>query len=266
MDTLNDISPYWLGDPTVADDALALVAGMTLGEGEADRGLVYTLPSCPIPVVTPTGAGSERTRLAGLFTLPYPYLPATIWMRRPGEPMGAYQMRLVVALDALRLIQRGGDGHVWFTPLEDAPKDEAQVLEYANRFDGVGESAGFDRMRDMVRGRAREAWPHGYPVADHLILGRRLAQVGMLGSVVLAAQRAVAYGREGDELAAHAVLMLKRMRAQYGPLFDPEGMDPAQVAKWVLEHADDALAMLRELADLGLESPDTVKAAEGVLK
>ena len=73
MDTLTDISPYRLTDPTQAQAALTEIAGLC-GVGEDDPHL-HMLPSSPLPVIEPGIMVPERPRTLGLLHLPHPYLP-----------------------------------------------------------------------------------------------------------------------------------------------------------------------------------------------
>ena len=88
MQTLNDISPYWLCDPTMADARLEALNQAVYGRADMDASLSHADPWSPIPVVTDAGLGGEHTRLATLFQLPFPYMPADRPHGRP-HPTGA---------------------------------------------------------------------------------------------------------------------------------------------------------------------------------
>lgn len=262
MDVVNDVSPYWLADPLTADANARQVHDLCLGDGEP---MPFTLPCCPIPAFTPDMAGGEHARRMGLFTLPYPYLPDVIWMRRPGENLGVYQLRLALALDLLGLIDEDGTGMIRFAILDGMPASDEECRKFADEFDRLDDDGAFHRVRMLVESRMRDVWPDGYDFRESYGFANELAVLSMRGSVVLAAHTALMLGREGDGERAHAVDMLKRMRETYGQLFNPTGMDPASVESWMRGHASDATGMLEQLVDAGLEDPRTLDAARRLL-
>lgn len=261
MRTLTDISPYRLGDPTLADANGREVGGM-LGLKSRPAWL-HILPCTPIPVFEPAAAYPEATRTVGLFHLPFAYLPEEVWMRRPAERYGAYAMRLIVAMDALGLLA-AGDGEVWFAPIPGAPDDPGAAGEYAASMDGEGGGSGFDVTAEEIQGRADDLWTGGYPIEEQLVFSRQLAYLSMRGSAVLAAQRAIALADGDDpEARAHSVEILRAARGAYGDLFAPD-MTPDGVRKWTIDNKGTAFDLLDQLAGVGLESQATADAAREV--
>ena len=84
------------------------------------------------------------------------------------------------------------------------------------------------------------------------------------GSLVLSAQTAIALGSEPDGGQA-AVAVLKEVSRAYGPLFDPKGNGPKDVAAWVLDHRQWAVDMADLLVRAGLEDKGLKDTVERIL-
>lgn len=264
MDTLFDVSPYWLSDPTVADANLLVLCRGLFGVDSVDPAVAFTLPCCQVPVVMPAGAAPERARGDALWSLPFPYLPADVWMRRPGEHAGAYQMRLLVALDALGFLESDEDG-VWFKDLEWAPKDERTAASYRLAFDGVSDDPAFTEACEHVKGLAAGVWSDGYPYGEQAGFARALAALSLDGSAVLAAQRALALASNGGDDMKHAMEILKRAKTVYGDGFASE-LTPDGVRTWLRGNVQRAIRMVDELARAGLEAEGMPAAFRQVLE
>lgn len=263
---LADISPYWLGDPLVADALGEHTAAMTVGGAPGrDPALVAALPGTPIPVPAPEAYGSERARSAACFDLPFPYLPADVWMRRPAEPLGVWQYRVVHALDLTGLLARGRDDMPVPAPVEGAPNgDTAKAERFRSAWDGGPADPDLNAITDRTAKAVAAVWPDGYPVGEEISLAVDLMRLSLSGSAVIAAQRALAFGERDAEDRAYAVRMLARMKEVYGPLFDPKSMEPAAVADWVKANGERAVDLVTQLADTGLEAADTADRAREV--
>lgn len=264
MDTILDNSPYRCGDPTLARTNLEQLAHACWGEEtRPDPALVACLPCTPIPVITPAGAANDRQRGGILFTTPFPYLPAEIWMRRPGEHAGGYQMRLLLALDALDLYATDDDG-IWYADNLALPDSADAIRSIAAAFDGLARNDAFDAIRDDYARRAAGAWPDGYPADGEIANSRQLAALCMRGSAVLAGQRALALAAEPDaDARRHSIEILKAAKTEYGPLF-ADDMTPDGIRTWVNSNRTAAFDMLDQLAAAGLEAKATADAAREV--
>jgi hypothetical protein len=265
MDILFDISPYWAGDVLASDAAAKDLASVSIGDGPIDGSALSSLPCSPLAVLTPLAAAPERPeRRYGILLTPFPYLPDEVWMRRPGEGLPGYHMRILIALDALGLIEADERDMPRLAAIDGAPEDTASAQAMLAAFDRRGDDGRFDAIRERIAQSARAAWPEGYPADAEMVNGQLIASLSMTGSAVVAAQRAVALGAVGPEGAAQAVALLKRIQESYGPLFDPEAMDPPHIAQWVIANKGRAIDMLSQLADAGFESQSTVDAARQV--
>lgn len=250
--------PYWCADPRIparTADAIRRVLHDPRDAEDAER-TVYAMPCSPLPVASPDAYGQERRRLLGCMLLPFPWLPADMWMRRPGEPLAAWQTRLLIGMDVLGLIGADGNGDAEYRPVDGVGDDPETVTGIITAFDGDGESPLFDEIRGRMLDRAKQAWPDGYPLAMLMDTSRTLAVLSMIASPVLAAHNAVQYAADGH--AAEAVELLKATRDAYGPLFDPESMTPDGVRAW----RDANLGHVRRLADMlvntGLETRENM--------
>ena len=118
--------------------------------------------------------------------------------------------------------------------------------------------------RDRVREAVGRVWPDGYPLDDMLADSRVIHLHCVRGSLVLSAQTAIALGSEPDGGQA-AVAVLKEISRAYGPLFDPKGNGPKDVAAWVLEHRRWAVDMADLLVRAGLENKGLKDTVERIL-
>lgn len=263
MQILNDISPYWLCDPTMADARLKELNQAVYGRADMDASLSHADPWSPIPVITDAGLGGEHTRLATLFQLPFPYMPADIACRGLGEPLSDYRMRITLAADLMGLLAADETGTPMFAAVDGAPNTLDEASEYAAAFDGHGESAGLEAMRADMRDRAARVWPDGYPRDEMETLTRQLTVLSARGSAVLSAHHALALHRSGA--GDRATGILKRMTEVYAGLFTPDRMTPDGVAAWMSAHVADATGLMDTLERLGLAAEGTAGVVEGVL-
>lgn len=259
-------SPYWCADPRIPDraaDAIRRILHDPQDTADAKR-TVHAMPCSPLPVASPDAYGQERRRLLSCMLLPFPWLPADMWMRRPGEPLAAWQTRLLIGMDVLGLIGADGNGDAEYKPVDGIPDDSDTVSTTIAAFDGDGESPLFDAIRDRMLDRAKQAWPDGYPLAMLMDTSRTLAALSMIASPVLAAHNAVQYAADGH--ADEAVELLKATRDAYGPLFDPESMTPDGVRAW----RDANLGRVDRLADMltgtGLETRENMDTVMEALR
>lgn len=266
MSYIGNPSPYWCADPRIPDraaDAIRRILHDPQDTADAKR-TVHAMPCSPLPVACPDAYGQERRRLLSCMLLPFPWLPADMWMRRPGEPRAAWQTRLLVGMDVLGLIGTDGNGDAEYRPVDGIPDDSDTVSATIAAFDGDGESPLFDAIRDRMLDRAKQAWPDGYPLAMLMDTSRTLAALSMIASPVLAAHNAVQYAANGH--AAEAVELLKATRDAYGPLFDPESMTPDGVRAW----RDANLNKVERLADMltgtGLETRENMDTVMEALR
>ena len=262
MDTLTDISPYRLTDPTQAQAALTEIAGLC-GVGEDDPHL-HMLPSSPLPVIEPGIMVPERPRTLGLLHLPHPYLPDEVRIRRPRERYGSYLTRINLALDELGLLEVA-DGHIRFAAIPGAPDTMEAGRAMLAALDGDADCDAWNTIRADIDRRAREAWPDGYPLPARLEQSARITAITMRGCAVLAAHHALALLDAGGDAALHAPDTVAASVTLYGPLYCPDPT-PATLPAWVADHAGDAIGMMRSLNEAGLEPAGTVEAVEAMLR
>lgn len=261
METIAPLSPFWTGDPATDLDETRLLAKAVGGADPADPWLVYTTGAGRIPVVTPTALDPERPVTTAVWRTPWPYLPAEIWLRRPGEYAATYQCRMTISLAAMGLIAADGEHAPWTADMGETDETTAAEL-LAGRL-GTAQSKAWEERRDRIARLAAQTWPDGYPLDDLLAACTEMSAVTRAGSAVMSAHAALADQANGDP--KHAVATLQATKRLYPDLFDPQGMDPRSVAVWVREHADQAAGMFDWLASAGLADPADVKTAREVL-
>lgn len=251
MSYIGNPSPYWCADPRMPDRAAGEIRDL-IGNTPDEPPHVHAMPCSPMPVACPCAYGQERHRKLGCMLLPFPWLPADMWMRRPGEPLAGWQTRVLIGMDALGLIDSTEQGRIVYTPMEGIPDDPDVVSAMLASFDGDGTSREADAIRDRMLDKAKQAWPDGYPLAMLMDTSRTIAALGMIASPVLAAHNAVQYAADGQ--AGEAVELLKATRDAYGPaLFDPESMTPDGVRAWRDRNLSKVERLLDALVGAGLE-------------
>lgn len=262
MDILTNLSPYWCADPTTGPANLTALGQAIWETPTPDAALIMTLPCCQIPVISPAGAAPDRRRTGVLWQLPFPYLPADIWMRRPREHAASYQMRLLVAMDALGLISVDERGP-WYANPPYAPDSEARAASYRLAFDGARPDPDFDRACEEVQSRASKVWPDGYPADNEIAFSRTLALVALRGSAVLTAQLALAVAGEpgGGEQAKE---ILSEAHRVYGNMFSPS-LDRPAVEQWYRDNKNVALDMIDQMVGAGIEPQESADAFRQVL-
>lgn len=264
MRILTEDSPYRLADPTVAGTNLTTLSRMAWDTDTPDPAWAGGLPCCQTPAITPAGYAADRPRGLGLFRLPFPYLPDIMWMRRPGETIGVYQMRILLTLDLLDLIAVDGQG-VWYAAPDGLPDTDDGLQPIVDAFDGLADREPLDTIRRPIRERAGHVWPDGYPVGDMMSDARTLTVLCMRGSAVLTGNAILQAGVDPDEgLRRHAIDMIRAGQAMYGPLFCPDP-SPDGLRRWVGDNSGLAVGMVRGLADAGLEPAGSVDMVGEVL-
>ena len=262
MDVMNNISPYWCADPTLADARLAQASKSLLDTDRADPAVIVGGPDALLPLPTPAAYGAERRRLTSLFQLPFPYLPEEIFRRGVRESVGDWRVRMTITLDMLGGLGFDDDGTPRYGTLDGLPESD-ELAAAAVGFDG-GDPTVYDRTCDRLRETIGRVWPDGYPLEDLKADAHVIHAHCLRGSLVLSAQTAIAVGSMQDG-GRRAVAILTRLREEYGPLFDPAGTGPKDVAKWTMEHRSWALDMASMLEDAGLEPKGVRDAMDGVL-
>ncbi|WP_148140038.1 hypothetical protein [Bombiscardovia coagulans] len=264
MDILTDnISPYWLADPLIAQANRKTVTRMVYGNQQVPLSYITGLPSCPLPVLTVEGATPEHNMFNGLYALPFIYLPEEIWLRRPGELLAVYHMRIIIALDMLNLLTVE-DG-LWFTPIPEAPNTPEQVNRFTRCYTRQHTSNEFNTIRNRIAEQMTQTWPEGYSFEQEWQFADSLADLSMRGSAVLMAQRALALSMEGGQTAEYAVSLLREAQACYGAYFNPTSMDPHSVREWMTAHRDDAYNLFDQLVTVGLERQEVANTVREVL-
>ena len=259
---MNNVSPYWCADPRLSAARLSQATESLLGVSEADPAVIAGGPEALLPLPTPIAYGAERQRLAALFQLPLPYLPEDMLRRGLHETVGDWRVRMTIALDMLGAIGFDDDGMPRYGTMDGLP-EAADLVAAARGFDG-GDPTVYDEACDRVREAVGRVWPDGYPLADMLADSRVIHLHCVRGSLVLSAQTAIALGSEPDGGQA-AVTVLKEVSRAYGPLFDPKGNGPKDVAAWVLEHRRWAVDMADLLVRAGLENKGLKDTVERIL-
>lgn len=262
METIAPLSPFWTGDPATDLEETRVLARAVGGADPADPWLIYTTGAGRIPVVTPTALDPERPATIAVWRTPWPYLPADIWMRRPGEYAASYQCRMTLTLAAMGLIEADGQHAPWTADMGEADEAAAQSLT-AGRF-GTAQSEEWETRRDRIAQLAAQTWPDGYPIDDLLAACIEMSAVVRAGSAVMSAHAALTDQANGDP--KRAVATLQAAKRLYPDLFDPQGMDPRSVAIWVREHADRATGMFEWLASAGLAGQEDAAAVKEVLQ
>lgn len=260
---MNNISPYWCADPTFAADRLAQASKLLLDVDRTDPAVIAGGPDTTLPLPTPIAYGPERARLTSLFQLPLPYLPEEIFQRGVRESVGDWRVRVTITLDMLGAIGFDEDGTPHYGHIEGLPETNEELSAAAVGFDG-GDAAVYTRACDLIRERVDRIWADGYPLDDLRRDAHVIHAYCWRGSLVLGAQTAIAVASTQDG-GRKAVGILTRLGRDYGPLFDPEGSGPKDVAKWVVEHRMWALDMASMLEDAGLHEPGLRDAMGGVL-
>lgn len=255
MSYIGNPSPYWCTDPRIPNQTAGMIRDM-IGNTPDEPKHVHAMPCSPLPVASPWAYGQERRRLLSCMLLPFPWLPADMWLRRPGEPLAAWQTRLLIGMDVLDLIGTDNNGDAEYKPVDGIPDDSETVSAMIAAFDGDGSSILFDEIRDNMLEKAKQAWPDGYPLAMLMDTSREIAIRSMIASPVMCAHNAVTLASDGH--AGEAVELIKATGKTYGALFDPENMTPDGVSAWVKANTGrvDALATL--LVDAGLESRENM--------
>lgn len=244
---LTDNSPYRLTDVTISRTRLAELQAAAFDTPQNVQAC-FTLPSSPLPILTPDAVGGEMPRRLTLATLPFIYLPASIWLRQPAEPLGAYQMRLLVALDMMNLLDRS-DTSIRFKPVEHAPDDEQSARELFNRLDAGGMSPLYRVESDRMGLIISRVWPDGYPLEDMLQVGRWLMGASMQVSVTLTVLDAI-------QLGENAPKRLELVRREYGGLFAVDKPTPQSVRAWLKNSQQSTLSFAQGMADMGVEADD----------
>lgn len=253
MRILDITSPYWLDDPRVADGRARSLAELACPGRDASAILAAPCSCMPVPSARALGADSKR--LLGAFLLPFPYMPREVAARYMGETDASWQLRVVSAAEAMGLVGANDNGVPEWARLEGAPNSPEQAQGCADRFDGTIESDPvFDALAASLAGRASQAWPDGYPVADEVYIWQNLAPICLAGSAALSAHRALAAATVDP---AGSVDLLKAMRQSFGPYFAPEQMTPVGVSSWFDAHVGDVAVMMDTLVSLGLESEES---------
>lgn len=261
MDTLPDYSPYRLADPTVSRLNRTTIE-QTLGVNEHTLWL-HSIPCMPLPVIEPMAAYMETPRTVGLFLLPFVYLPDEIWVRYPHESYGAYMMRIMIALDALGLLQVDEQG-VWFQPVEHAPQTVEQAASFAAAHDHTQSNSTYDQIRTNIQTIADQLWPGGYPLDEQLEFSTQLVNLSMQASPILAAQRALALLTADDpKVKQHSLDVIKTAREDYGSLFT-EATTPNDVHEWMNTHKNIAINMIEQLITIGLEPESSRQTIQGL--
>lgn len=254
MDIIIDYSPYWNGDPLAAAGNRDTIMDAVYGH-DVDPALCLNPPFRQIPVITPAGAAPELDRSATLMATPWPYLPDTIWMRRGGEHAYAYHTRLMIALDALDLLQSDADG-AWFTIPDTIPVDDPERLDHLlDAFDGNTSDPLFDQTRHALADRARRIWPNGYPMGEQRDLSLTIARLTLSGSIALTVARLIALDGTGYDRTP----LFDEAKTQYGTLM-PNQLDADTLHTWFDQHRADAFTMIDQLTAAGLEPEDAPQA------
>lgn len=250
MDAMNNISPYWCADPRLADARLRQASESFLGVSETDPAIIAGGPDTLLPMPTPIAYDADRHRLAALFRLPLPYLPEGMFQRGVRESVGDWRTRMTITLDMLGAIGFDKDGMPRYGTVDGLP-DPKDLTAAAAGFDG-GDPTVYDEACDRMRALIGRVWPSGYPLDDMRADAHVIHAHCVRGSLVLSVQTAIALGSapEGGKAATE---ILKRVSRTYGPLFNPKGTGPKEVAAWILEHRQWALDMADLLVKAGLE-------------
>lgn len=263
MSYIANPSPYWCTDPRIPERAAGMIRDLIDG-GDGEHPHVYAMPASPLPVASPWAYGQERHRRLTCMLLPFPWLPADMWMRRPGEPLAAWQTRLLIGMDVLGLIGDDGNGDAAYEPIDGIPDDGERVTAMITAFDGDGRSEEADGIRGRILDKAKQAWPDGYPLAMLMDTARDIAALGMIASPVLAAHNAIQYAADGR--TAEAVDLLKTVRDAYGPLFDPKDMTPDGVRVWRDANLDRVDRLMDALTAAGLETRENADSVREALR
>lgn len=245
-------TPFLLSDPR---RAAAVRTGLSLtlyGRDSVDDALIVATPWMSLPAVSVGATALEKQPGYGLFTLSWPYLPADIWMRRPGETHGSYQTRLIIAL--LRLDQVDGlddDAGLWYRHTSLMPTSDDDYRAYWMAFMGGDPSDKFEHARRDMLERAKQAWPDGYPIDDQLTAGRIIAGACRQASMTLSVMEALRALDAHD--SANAVDLVKTASVWYGDGY-PQARDPHALRAWAHDRTDTILDACDLLESLGLDA------------